>query len=236
MKLVDHLEEMLNLQHNFNLSIDRDYLDHNYDWQNAILVEVGELLEAEGYQWWKKTEVDHEGIGIELVDILHFVLSFMIQTNYNQLSFQNQHHDPNDEGWEDPLDFHKLAQDAENLWPSCEDIHIDPECSEISIFIYTIFKNSGDIASYFLDYLVLAHKYYTDLEIYQMYLMKHALNKLRQTYGYIDGKYSKFWKWEGNLIEDNRVALKILKQLPADQITVSVIYDALENYYKAHHE
>lgn len=234
MKLVDHLEEMLKLQHNFNLSLDRDYLDHNYDWQAAILVEVGELLEAEGYQWWKKTEVDTEGIGIELVDILHFVLSFMIQTNYNQLSFQNKASGP--ENQVDPLDFHELAQEAENFWPSCEEIHSDPERSKISPFIYTIFENSGDIASYFLDYLVLAHKYYTDLEIYQMYLMKNALNKLRQTYGYIDGKYSKLWEYECYLIEDNRVALKILKQLPADQITVSVIYDALEEYYKNHHK
>ena len=233
MKLLDHLEEMLNLQHNFNLSIDRDYLDHNYDWQNAILVEVGELLEAEGYQWWKKTEVDREGIGIELVDILHFVLSFMIQTNYNQLSFQNKASGP--ENQVDPLDFHKVAEDAENLWP--EDVYINSEGShsELSLFVYTIFENSGDIASYFLDYLLLARKYYTDLEIYHMYLMKNALNKLRQAYGYIDGHYSKFWEYEGEMVEDNRVALKILKQLPADQITVSVIYDALEEYYKSHH-
>lgn len=234
MKLVDHLEELLTLQHNFNLAIDRDYLDHNYDWQAAILVEVGELLEAEGYQWWKKAEADHEGIGIELVDILHFVLSFMIQTNYNQISFQNEVKDPKDR--EDPLDFHKVAQDAENLWGDLEPcFNPDAFHSRVGQFIYAIFENSGDIASYFLDYLVLARRYYTDLEIYHMYLMKNALNKLRQTYGYINGNYQKFWEYKGYLIEDNRVALKILKQLPADQITVSVIYDALEDYYKKHH-
>ena len=232
MKLVDHLEELLTLQHNFNLSLDRDYLDHNYDWQAAILVEVGELLEAEGYQWWKKTEVDHDGIGIELVDILHFVLSFMIQTNYNQISFQNEVKDPKDR--EDPLDFHKVAQGSE-IWGV--ERHFNPEVfhSEISQFVNTIFSNSGDFASYFLDYLLLVCKHYTELEIYHMYLMKNALNKLRQTYGYIDGNYHKFWEYEGYLVEDNRVALKILKQLPADQITVSVIYDALEDYYKKHH-
>lgn len=234
MKLIDHLEELLNLQHNFNLAIDRDYLDHNYDWQAAILVEVGELLEAEGYQWWKKTEVDHDGIGIELVDILHFVLSFMIQTNYNQLSFQNQHHDPEDEGWEDPLDFHKLVQHFD----LCDgDVRFNPDAfhSAVGQFIHTIFENSGDFVLYFLDYLLLVCKHYTELEIYHMYLVKNALNKLRQTYGYIDGNYHKFWEYEGYLVEDNRVALKILKQLPADQITVSVIYDALEDYYKKHH-
>jgi len=48
------------------------------DWQCAIMVEAGELLESFGYKWWKKTKKDIENVKVELIDILHFVISNLL--------------------------------------------------------------------------------------------------------------------------------------------------------------
>lgn len=62
-------------------------------------------------------------------------------------------------------------------------------------------------------------------ELYTMYIVKNALNKLRQVRGYTAGTYKKDW----NGVEDNVVAMQIGKGL-----TFDVCYAKLEEYYDTH--
>lgn len=48
-----------------------------YDFESAILVEAGEALESANYKWWKKGEYNKDNILVELIDILHFKLSWL---------------------------------------------------------------------------------------------------------------------------------------------------------------
>ena len=45
------------------------------DWQSAIIVEAGILLESFGYKWWDKQEKDIKNVKEKLINILHFLLS-----------------------------------------------------------------------------------------------------------------------------------------------------------------
>ena len=46
-----------------------------YNFESAVITEVGEALESAGYKWWKKNTIDKDNIKIELIDILHFMLN-----------------------------------------------------------------------------------------------------------------------------------------------------------------
>jgi dimeric dUTPase (all-alpha-NTP-PPase superfamily) len=45
------------------------------DFMTAIFVESGEAIDSLDWKWWKKQELDLENFKVELIDILHFMLS-----------------------------------------------------------------------------------------------------------------------------------------------------------------
>jgi len=49
------------------------------DWFKCTLVELGEMLESAAYKHWKHQEEDKDNIKMELVDVLHFILSNFIR-------------------------------------------------------------------------------------------------------------------------------------------------------------
>ena len=51
---VENYKKMVELQHDFNQQVDKQYLDRNWNWNSAIIAESGELLESAGYKWWSK--------------------------------------------------------------------------------------------------------------------------------------------------------------------------------------
>lgn len=59
------------------------------DWQRAIVVEAGEALDSLAYKWWKKQDIDLENVKVELIDILHFVLSLAAYEDADFSNFEN---------------------------------------------------------------------------------------------------------------------------------------------------
>ena len=45
----------------------------------AVIVELGERYEHLGYKWWKKQQADHDQANMELIDVLHFAVSDVIE-------------------------------------------------------------------------------------------------------------------------------------------------------------
>ena len=66
-------KKMVELQHQFNKQVAEDYLDKNFNWNSAIIAESGELLDS-CYGWWKKQSLIWK-MGVEAIDLLHFVIS-----------------------------------------------------------------------------------------------------------------------------------------------------------------
>lgn len=78
------LEEMYKAQGELNRQIKPDWRRSlkPCNFESAILVEVGEALESAKYKWWKKQEYNRDNILVELIDVLHFKLSWLyLQTD-----------------------------------------------------------------------------------------------------------------------------------------------------------
>jgi len=156
------------------------------DWQSAILVEAGELLESFGYKWWKKQDKDIENVKVELVDILHFLLSNLLYVSFDKKAgkhIENYFFDGYMEFCEKGFDNTYLDIDSDYLFKKIllELIHNNQnEDSLIRQFFYLakLFKYIG------MDFD----------EVYRAYFIKNILNEFRQKNGYKAGAYKKMWK------------------------------------------
>lgn len=85
----DIFKLMVKMQHSLNIqTMGEDYLEKNINWNSAIIVESGKLLDNLGYKWWKKQEPDMENVKVEAIDLLHFVISEHIQKKGLEKSIQ----------------------------------------------------------------------------------------------------------------------------------------------------
>lgn len=84
------LEEMYKAQGELNKQIKSDWKKSlkPYNFESAILVEVGEALESAKYKWWKKQEYNRDNILVELIDVLHFKLSWLYYQTDNMKAIE----------------------------------------------------------------------------------------------------------------------------------------------------
>ena len=177
--------------------------------ENAIIAETAELLESLGYKWWKEQTIDMDNAKVEVVDLWHFVMSFVMQQPPRQISIE------------------ELA----DAFTKSFVIAYTPDNEHMLRAI--CYRFVGEVCNYNGDYFTLATAFSTVVrgvgltfdELYTMYIVKNALNKLRQDRGYTDGTYRKDW----NGVEDNVVAMQIGKGL-----TFGDCYAKLAEYYDTH--
>jgi len=46
---------MLAMQDSMNTKVHPEWITQNYEWYRAVWIECGELMDHQGYKWWKKT-------------------------------------------------------------------------------------------------------------------------------------------------------------------------------------
>jgi dimeric dUTPase (all-alpha-NTP-PPase superfamily) len=218
------LEEMFLLQKqlndntngpNWELGINK--FDKEINWLRCIHMEVSELIESTPWKHWKNiaADPDLENIHIELVDIWHFLMSYILQeTNVPKaVSLVNTH----------------CIYEATNL----EDVNVQALISEseklsyISLAIETgnmpRFSGVERFIEQFFRTCKIAGLSFTDLQ--KIYIGKNCLNKFRQDNGYKEGTYIKVWNGK----EDNVVMMEILDSL--EDITFDSVYNALNDIY-----
>jgi dimeric dUTPase (all-alpha-NTP-PPase superfamily) len=180
-------------------------------------MEVSELIESTPWKHWKNiaADPDLENIHIELVDIWHFLMSYILQeTNVPKaVSLVNTH----------------CIYEATNL----EDVNVQALISEseklsyISLAIETgnmpRFSGVERFIEQFFRTCKIAGLSFTDLQ--KIYIGKNCLNKFRQDNGYKEGTYIKVWNGK----EDNVVMMEILDSL--EDITFDSVYNALNDIY-----
>ena len=69
------LVTMLQLQGEMNRWVHEDWSNQGFEWYRAIWIEAGEMLEHYGWKWWKHQEPDFPQVKLEVIDIVHFMLS-----------------------------------------------------------------------------------------------------------------------------------------------------------------
>ncbi len=172
------------------------------NWKRCITMETAELIDSFPWKHWKSIDAqpNYENVKIELVDIWHFVMSYLLQHN--------------------PLD--EAARMIDNLKDVTSDIKItqwqnDKVDEYLDIFeelmALSLIKNDSEllqeslIEQFFKACDAVGLSFY---ELYRLYIGKNALNQFRQEHGYKEGSYQKIWNGK----EDNEVMQHILEQKP----------------------
>ncbi|MEA3553659.1 MAG: dUTP diphosphatase [Campylobacterota bacterium] len=218
------LEEMFLLQKrlnddtngtNWELGINK--FDKEINWLRCIHMEVSELIDSTPWKHWKNISEapDLNNIHVELVDVWHFLMSYILQeTNIPKaVSLVNTH----------------------CIYEAVEIEDIDPklivkEAEKLSYIAFAI--ETGNMPAFsgverFIDQFFRCCKLsglsFTWLQ--KIYIGKNCLNKFRQDNGYKEGTYIKVW----NKKEDNVVMLDILEEI--EDLTFDIVYDKLQEIY-----
>jgi dimeric dUTPase (all-alpha-NTP-PPase superfamily) len=211
---IENFKKMVELQHSFNIQVaGEDYLQKNLPWDSAIIAESGELLESYGYKWWKKQEQDLANVKVEAVDLLHFVISFYLDVNYN--------YGNDDKESRDSFDF--IAQTTKEF----ERAFTNNEVYKTDILPLINMLNSDEYDRFETMKQMFIKLEMTNEDVYIAYIVKNCLNKFRADNGYKDGTYIKDWNGK----EDNVVAYTIAEEWGADNELFEHLYIDLETYY-----
>lgn len=216
------LEEMFLLQKKLNDSTNGknwelgvNKFGKEINWLRCIHMEVAELIESTPWKHWKNinSEPDMNNIHVELVDIWHFLMSYILQeTNAPKaVSLVNTHciYEAASE-----VDVKLMVKEAEKL--SYISLAIDtgnmPSFSGIERFIDQFFR-CCKISGLSFNWLQ------------KLYIGKNCLNQFRQDHGYKEGTYIKVW----NGSEDNVVMVKLLEMM--ENVSFDELYSKLKEEY-----
>ena len=199
------LRNLLTMQDAMNSRVNADWRERQHEWYRAIWIECGEMLDHYGWKWWKAQSCDLPQVELELIDILHFGLSDLIQN---------------------ASDLDQLAAELANAWPK--------KCSGTK-FEDLLERFAGDCLlskSFNLQLFVeLADSIdMTANDLYVGYVGKNVLNMFRQDFGYKTGEYIKIWHGK----EDNEVLVELCATLDAGaEDFQQALYDGLKQAYPA---
>lgn len=221
--------EMLQLQNELNTNTNgpdwRKDITKNgkvINWKRCIYMESAELIDSFAWKHWKNidADIDMENIKIELVDIWHFIMSYLLKF-----------HSPTE-----------LTNLIDNLKDSKSDIKIPKKWEKednkkideyLDIFeelmAMALIKNDSE--AYQESLLEIFFKACDSIglsfdELYKLYIGKNVLNKFRQDHGYKEGTYKKVWNGK----EDNVVMQEILNK--NENINFDSLYQSLEKEYQ----
>ncbi|MCP4970768.1 MAG: deoxyuridinetriphosphatase [Arcobacter sp.] len=218
------LEEMFLLQKELNDSTNGKNWElgvnkygKEINWLRCIHMEVAELIDSAPWKHWKNISADPDmnNIHVELVDIWHFLMSYILQeTNVPKgVSLVNTHCIY--EATVD-IDVNLMIKESEKL-------------SYISLAIQTGNMPSFSGIERFIDQFFRCCKI-SGLSfnwLQKLYIGKNCLNKFRQDNGYKEGTYIK--EWNGK--EDNVIMVSILENM--ENVSFDELYSKLKDKYPA---
>jgi hypothetical protein len=171
--LNEQIKEMLKLQNELNIiTCGKDWVlntcngrNDAIEWNNAIIVEAGELLDSMAYKWWKKDIEDMPNAKMEIIDLLHFTLSKII-----------------------------ISKRPESYFKDIKKIHTGGMYYSELLQKYIEFEMQDKSYHALFILFELAEYFGMDLDqVYALYVKKNVLNIFRQNHGYADGTYIKEW-------------------------------------------
>lgn len=162
-------EVMLKMQNDLNTAIDANWKLKENDYQLAITVELGELIDHVGYKWWKKQETNLFQCKLEVVDVFHFYLCDTLMLGIESSGIKRF--------------------EGEIIKPN-----IDKE-NKNQVIKKLINKSSSNSFSH-NEMFELMNMFMTYEELYDMYISKNVLNNFRNKNGYKEGTYNKLWDGE----------------------------------------
>jgi len=205
-------------------------------YDTAILVEAAEFIDSFDWKHWKYSGDDFENAKVELIDLLHFVISLIIYV----MKIRDFKHETLTGLFDDIVVTFKYNGETKNDEYVIEGKEFDIFKVRVLLnnFIFHILalnnaviqhsqaeaaRNSMSVLMVMMSYLNMEWN-----EIYELYISKNALNYLRLNNGYQDGTYVKQW----GEVEDNVVMNEIKEHLLLhDELTFDNMYNALHDTY-----
>lgn len=237
------IQDMLGLQQELNdytngLGWESGINKHNkeIDWFRCINLEVAEAIESTPWKHWKAVAgtVDWNNMRIELVDVIHFLLSQLLvqykndttsdrsQISLDLLSCYVTTADNMDYDFKD-TEFKALISSLERI--QLLSLLKDEEDREY----FNVNMTTNGLLGLMVKEFFKACKY-ANLsfdELHSMYIMKATLNKFRQDNGYAAGTYIKVW----NGHEDNIVCTELWSRLSSMHKNSQSLYNSLSVIY-----
>ncbi len=188
-----------------------DWKEKRLDIGSAIYVEAAEAMNHYGWEWWKKQSPDLAQASIELVDILHFAFTGLIQNTPAEFAFEMLQNNI------DTVPAEMVQElDQYTFTDHCKVIGMLGSQGYYGQVIYHV-TLAAKVLGFDSDYL------------FNRYLGKNVLNSFRKANGYKEGTYVKFWFGE----EDNVHLERILRDcnLSGTVPTEEHLYKSLEEIY-----
>jgi len=200
------LLSMLELQNGMNAKVHPDWRNQGYEWYRAIWVECAELMDHYGWKWWKKQQPDMEQVRLEVIDIWHFGLSYLLNNTAMSYTELAQAIAAEFELGENKTEF-RAALESFTQWTL---VH-----RAFSVREFTVLMSAADMRFE---------------ELYVGYVGKNVLNFFRQDHGYKEGTYVK--QWDGR--EDNEHLVEVCATLNVSSVTFKDdVYQGLKSRYTA---
>jgi dimeric dUTPase (all-alpha-NTP-PPase superfamily) len=195
---------MLRMQDKMNKKVHPHWAEQNYAWYRAAWIECGELIDHQGYKWWKKQSADNDQVKLEAIDIWHFGMSALFVDGAEIDSIA--------QGMSDQLQ--DYSYQGQGVLEATEALACD--CLQTKGFSVLLFWDLINAIGMDFD------------ELYRQYVGKNVLNFFRQDNGYKEGSYIK--QWQGR--EDNEHLVEILAELDSTAENFrDAVYDALQQRY-----
>lgn len=208
MSLKSVVEGLYEAQDFLNSKFDAEYGSNwksgAHPWLDYIWIECGELAGHYGRIFhYKKTPEDREQVIIELVDILHFGISQLLQSGVSADLVVSQINAAGRSEYHN--DFFSYVRGVAKR--------------ALKEGVFDVYWFTRACLAYGLSFEELASKYFS----------KYALNKFRIDNGLLDGSYRKLW----NGVEDNVYLERISSEVApmGSAAYVDFIYQELESTY-----
>jgi len=225
--MVDKMVEMFRLQERLNVDTNGSNWREGVtkqgkviNWKRCIVMESAELIDSFCWKHWKNIAggIDLENIKIEMVDIWHFVMSYILR-------FKSA---------EDAAKFAVSVMKQSSIklpkeWCKADNSRIDELLEPFeTLMALALIKTDDEVyqeelVSQFWECVYAVGMSFD--EVYRLYICKNALNQFRQQHGYKEGTYKKIWNGK----EDNVVMQEILNS--DSNVSYEKLLDRLEDIY-----
>ena len=196
---------MLTMQDSMNTKVHPQWSQQNFEWYRAVWIECAELMDHQGYKWWKKQDPDLEQVQLEVIDIWHFGMSALF-THYDNVT--------------------DIADAILSAWSTIENQQLTVHQATEELAAWCLMHKSFS-ASHFWQLLVAVELDFEQLFV--AYVGKNVLNFFRQDNGYKDGSYVKLWDGK----EDNQHLVELTTELDTEADSFrDDLYNALSNRYQ----
>lgn len=203
-------DKLIRLQDEVNTQVDGDWRAANRNWYLAIFLESAELIDSLNWPWWKAKKNDFHNVRHEMIDLLAFLSSLLIENKLEKL-----------------VPAFIAAKERTKQVELTEDEKANYTIEKIStLFIsHLLYKNyAGAVMLWFDIWYALG---FTLEDMFKSFFAKAVLNKFRQDHGYKIGEYIKTWHGR----EDNYVVTDLIKDIPLDDNFDDILYHKIEEVY-----